>query len=154
MSNVFTFFCIISGFLKIIIHSFLSSEMIDVCCAIIVDEEGKVLVAQRSAKMLLPLKMEFPGGKIEAGESAEECLIREIKEELDICIEVLSERATYEHTYPEFSIRLIPFVCRITSGTIQLKEHAAYFWVDHQNLMACDWAAADIPIAQDYLNSL
>lgn len=128
--------------------------MIDVCCAIIVSEEGKVLVAQRSARMLLPLKMEFPGGKIEPGESAEACLIREIKEELNVEIQILSERTAHQHVYPEFSIRLIPFVCRIIAGDVVLREHASYSWLETSALPACDWAAADIPIVNDYLDSL
>ncbi|RQO74044.1 8-oxo-dGTP diphosphatase MutT [Pedobacter sp. KBW06] len=128
--------------------------MIDVCCAIIVSEEGKILVAQRSARMLLPLKMEFPGGKIEPGESAEACLIREIKEELNVEIQILSERAAHQHVYPEFSIRLIPFVCRIIAGDVVLREHASYSWLETSALPACDWAAADIPIVNDYLDSL
>ena len=128
--------------------------MIDVCCAIIVDEEGKVLVAQRSARMLLPLKMEFPGGKIEPGEAAEACLIREIKEELNVDIQILSERAAHQHVYPGFSIRLIPFVCRIIAGDVVLREHASYSWMETSALPACDWAAADIPIVEDYLDSL
>lgn len=128
--------------------------MIDVCCAIIVDEEGKVLVTQRSSSMALPLKMEFPGGKIEEGESPEECLIREIKEELDVDIEVLSAAKYHEYVYPGFSIRLIPFVCRISGGNISLKEHAAYIWTETSALPDCDWAAADIPVVNDYLDSL
>lgn len=127
--------------------------MIDVCCAIIIDEEGKVLVAQRSANMLLPLKMEFPGGKMEPGESAEACLIREIKEELNVDIQILSERTAHQHVYPEFSIRLIPFVCRIVAGDVVLKEHASYSWMETSALQGCDWAAADIPIVNDYLDS-
>lgn len=128
--------------------------MIEVCCAIIVDEEGSVLVAQRSARMLLPLKMEFPGGKIEPGESAEACLIREIREELNVDIQILSERSAHQHVYPEFAIRLIPFVCRIIAGNVVLKEHASYSWMETSALPGCDWAAADIPIVNDYLDSL
>lgn len=125
--------------------------MVAVTCAIIVDEEGRVLVAQRSASMKLPLKMEFPGGKVEEGETPEAGLIREIKEELGVDIAIVSEIQVNEHHYPDFSIRLIPYICRIISGEIFLKEHAAYFWQAPDNLMELDWAAADIPVVYNYL---
>lgn len=127
--------------------------MIEVCCAIIVNEEGKVLVTQRSATMSLPLKMEFPGGKIEPGERKEACLIREIKEELDLCIEIITPRPASPYQYPGFSILLHPFLCRIVSGTILLKEHVAYAWMEPSDLLNCDWAEADIPIVHQYLNA-
>ncbi|WP_316841838.1 (deoxy)nucleoside triphosphate pyrophosphohydrolase [Pedobacter gandavensis] len=126
--------------------------MIEVCCAIIVNEEGRVLVTQRSARMSMPLKMEFPGGKIEPGESPEACLIREIKEELDLSIEIIAPRPASQHQYPAFSILLLPFICRIVGGTILLKEHAAYAWMEPSELLNCDWAEADIPIVHQYLN--
>lgn len=128
--------------------------MIAVTCAVIVNEEGKVLVAQRSMMMKLPLKMEFPGGKIEAGETAEACLIREIKEELGVDIAIVSEMPANEHRYPEFSIRLIPYVCRVTGGSVVLREHAAYIWQVPDKLMDMDWAEADIPVVQHYLKHL
>lgn len=128
--------------------------MIDVCCAIIVNEQGHVLVAQRSEKMSMPLKMEFPGGKVEKGESPENCLIREIEEELNVKVCILSQQHSHVHHYPDFSIRLIPFICRLLSGNLELKEHHAVEWVIPEKLMNCDWAAADIPVVKDYLNSL
>ena len=126
---------------------------IDVTCAIIEGEPGKVLVAQRSAEMKLPLKMEFPGGKVEPDESPEESLIREIKEELDVDIEIVSGIAANQHSYPDFSINLIPFVCRITNGEIALREHAMYHWATIDELLSLDWAEADIPIVSDYIRS-
>ena len=125
--------------------------MIEVCCAIIVNEQGQVLVTQRSAAMSMPLKMEFPGGKIEPGESAEDCLIREIQEELDLTVEIISRQPASVHHYPDFSILLLPFVCRIVAGTILLREHAAYAWMAPSDLLNCYWAEADIPIVQQYL---
>ena len=128
--------------------------MIDVACAIIVKSDGQVLVTQRSAVMKLPLKTEFPGGKVEKGETPSACLIREIKEELNLDIRVIFEMPANEHVYPDFSIRLIPFVCEITGGVIVLKEHAAYCWLDAEELMDLDWAAADIPVMKNYVNSI
>lgn len=124
---------------------------VDVSCAIIENGLGKVLVAQRSAEMKLPLKMEFPGGKVEFAETPEESLIREIKEELGVDIEILSGMSSNQHSYSEFSINLIPFVCRITGGEIVLREHAAYHWIALDELLTLDWAEADIPIVSDYI---
>ncbi|MDQ7949546.1 MAG: (deoxy)nucleoside triphosphate pyrophosphohydrolase [Pedobacter sp.] len=127
--------------------------MIDVACAIIINERKEILVTQRSASMKLSLKWEFPGGKIEKDESAEACLIREIKEELDINIIIKQALKPNEYHYNDFSIRLIPFICEITSGEIKLTEHAAYIWLQKDKLGELDWAEADISTAQ-YLISL
>ncbi|MGY4385920.1 8-oxo-dGTP diphosphatase [Pedobacter sp. UYP24] len=127
--------------------------MIHVTCAIIVNTKGEVLVTQRSANMSQPLKIEFPGGKIEAGESARDCLIREIKEELDVDIELLSEMPANIHSYIDLAINLIPFVCKIVSGTIKLKEHLSYQWLHPKELLDLDWAAADILIVKNYLSA-
>lgn len=102
--------------------------------------------------MPLPLKWEFPGGKIETGETAEECLIREIKEELNIEIEITGSLSPNDHQYPNKLIRLIPFICRQTCGDLALKEHAEYKWVDDKDLLDLDWAEADIPIVEQYLS--
>ena len=126
--------------------------MIKVSCAIIVNANGLVLVTQRSKKMPLPLKWEFPGGKIEENETAEECLIREIKEELNIEIEITGSLSPNDHKYPDKLIRLIPFICQQTGGEIVLKEHADYKWLDVKDLLDLDWAEADIPIVKQYLN--
>ena len=80
-----------------------------VTCAII-EFVDKVLVVQRSIKMNLPLKWEFPGGKIEEGEREEECIVREIKEELNLDIEISKKLNSTEYHYPNISIELIPFV--------------------------------------------
>lgn len=101
--------------------------------------------------MPLPLKWEFPGGKVEEGESLENCLVREIKEELDITIKIIDELAPNEHKYSDKTIKLIPFLCRWTKGEIHLKEHAAYRWQRPKNLLDLDWAEADIPIVKGYL---
>lgn len=128
--------------------------MIDVACAIIIREDGKVLVTQRSQTMTLPLKMEFPGGKVEPGELPQTCLIREIQEELALDIEIISEMPPNQHSYPGARINLIPFVCHILAGTIILSEHAAYAWLEAAELNDLDWAEADIPVFQHYLSSL
>lgn len=125
--------------------------MIQVTCAIIESEEG-VLCAQRSTSMAHPGKWEFPGGKVEEGESEEECLIREIREELTVEISILERLPSASHTYENgFSLRLIPFRCQIQSGELRAIQHAELRWVPVAQLPFLDWAGADIPIVEAYL---
>ncbi|WP_244280915.1 (deoxy)nucleoside triphosphate pyrophosphohydrolase [Mucilaginibacter gossypiicola] len=128
--------------------------MIKVTCAIIVDTNGLVFAAQRSATMSLPLKWEFPGGKIEPGETAEACLIREIKEELHVDVEIVAPLPANTHQYPNVTVQLIPFVCKITSGQVLLKEHLDFKWLPKNELLALDWAEADVPIVEYYIKNL
>lgn len=126
-------------------------QNIAVACAIIMIN-GKVLVVQRSEKMSLPLKWEFPGGKIEKDETEEECIIREIKEELNLEIEISKRLSSSLFDYPNFSIELIPFLARQTGGQIMLNEHSDYKYLENDELLNLDWAEADIPIVKEYLS--
>jgi 8-oxo-dGTP diphosphatase len=126
--------------------------VVNVTCALIVDSQNRLFTAQRSSKMSLPLKWEFPGGKVESNESSEECLIREIKEELNIDIEIVKNLPSNIHAYPSIVIQLIPFICRQINGVITLKEHINYKWLSTNELLDLDWAEADIPILYHYLN--
>jgi 8-oxo-dGTP diphosphatase len=123
---------------------------IHVTCAII-ERDGFVLAAQRSADMNLPLKWEFPGGKIDPGESAEECLRRELVEEMGIHVSVGKSLPASTHQYPKFAVTLYPFVCSIASGEIVLHEHAAIDWLPPEELPTLDWADADVPVIESYL---
>jgi 8-oxo-dGTP diphosphatase len=126
--------------------------MILVTCAII-EKAGLVLVTQRSEKMALALKWEFPGGKLEDGESHEACLLREIMEELNIQIKIVEPLKPNTHHYPNGKeIQLVPFICEYMSGDLQLAEHADYKWLKKEALLGLDWAEADIPIVQEYIN--
>jgi len=127
---------------------------IKVTCAVIINKQDQVFVAQRSKQMSLPLKWEFPGGKIELNETPEECLIREINEELSIEIEIIKAYPSHTHTYPKITIELIPFVCNYISGDVFLKEHAEFKWLEKNDLLALDWADADVPVVNYYLNLL
>ena len=124
-----------------------------VACAII-EREGKVLAAQRSATMTLPLKWEFPGGKIEAGESPEECLIRELKEELGVTIFIGAALSTATHSYADFTVTLYPFTCRLEGSQITMHEHHALKWILPQRMGELDWAAADLPVISEYMASV
>ena len=121
---------------------------IRVCCAIIYFQDNKILAVQRGSTMRHEGKWEFPGGKIETGESEETCIKREIMEELGIEIEITGKLVPNIHQYENFAIELIPFVARHISGNIHLKEHSKYLLLDKSQLMDLDWAEADIPIAR------
>ncbi|MEN0056936.1 MAG: (deoxy)nucleoside triphosphate pyrophosphohydrolase [Mucilaginibacter sp.] len=127
--------------------------MINVTCAIIVNADKQIFVAQRGPTMALPLKWELPGGKIEPSESEEDCLIREIKEELSIDIKIIKSLSANIHNYPKISIKLIPFICELIGGKIELKEHVQFKWLKKTELLDLDWAEADIPIVKNYIKS-
>ncbi len=86
---------------------------------------------------------EFPGGKIEEGESPQEALKREIKEELDTEIEVYELIDTIEYDYPTFHLSMDCFWAEVISGEITLKEHEAAKWLDKESLDSVDWLPAD-----------
>src|SRR5512134_3336222 len=90
---------------------------LQVACAVI-GRGGLILAAQRSGSMSLPLKWEFPGGKIRAGERPEECLARELVEELGVIVRVGGALPATTHRYPDFTVTLYPFLCAIDSGEI------------------------------------
>lgn len=101
--------------------------------------------------MNMPLKWEFPGGKIDPGESAEQCLRRELVEEMGIHVYVGKSLPAHTHHYPTFTVTLYPFVCIIESGVIVLHEHAAAVWLSPDELHTLDWAEADLPVIKSYL---
>jgi 8-oxo-dGTP diphosphatase len=125
-------------------------KKIKVTCAIILFNK-KILVVQRSENMKLPLKWEFPGGKIELGEDELKCVKREIKEELNIDINIISRLSTSQYNYPNFEIELIPFVSSYLSGEIKLTEHKQFLLLDKNQLSSLDWAEADIPVVNEFL---
>lgn len=107
--------------------------------------DGKILCAQRGPSKSLPLKWEFPGGKIEDGESPQEALGREIKEEMHIEIEIGKQ---IEHTVYEYDfgiVHLTTFYCKLIKGKPTLTEHIAIKWLPPNELASLDWASADIP---------
>ena len=126
--------------------------MINVTCAIIKIND-KILVTQRSEIMKLPLKWEFPGGKLEEGENEIDCIKREINEEINIDIEVLEKLSNSLFDYGNFKINLIPFTANYVSGEIILTEHKDYKLLDKSELLNLDWAEADLPIVYELLKS-
>jgi 8-oxo-dGTP diphosphatase len=123
---------------------------IHVTCAII-ERDGLVLASQRSATMSMPFKWEFPGGKIDPGESPEACLRREINEELSLQVSVKENLPVSTYHYPAFTISLYPFICAIDAGEIVLHEHAAIAWLTPEKLHSLEWAEADVPVLASYI---
>lgn len=122
-----------------------------VACALI-EKEGRILLAQRKEGMKLGLKWEFPGGKLEEGESVEECIVREIKEELNLDIAVLYRMKENYHSYEYAGIHLFPCVCVVTGGELLLRDHAEVRWIIPEEIFSYDLAEADIPVARAYLD--
>ena len=99
-------------------------------------------------------KWEFPGGKLEVGETSQQALIREIQEELDVKIEVGGLIDTIEYDYPTFHLSMDCFLCVVVDGEIILKEAEAARWLDKDELYSVDWLPADIALIEKLQNSL
>lgn len=125
-----------------------SSSVVPVVCAVILDDADRVLLAQRPAHKLLPLKWEFPGGKVEPGEMPDAAIAREIREELGCELVILRALPRFTHQYPRTLIEMIPFLCRLAPGSPppHLHEHVAVAWVTCEKLNDYDLAAADWPV--------
>ena len=117
--------------------------IINVVAAVIKNEEGKILITQRNLKKAQGGLWEFPGGKIEPNETKEHAIIREIKEELDIDIQVESYLSEKVFNYPEKDINLIALECKKIDGNIKLLEYEDYKWVDNSELENFEFAPAD-----------
>lgn len=113
-----------------------------------IEQEGRVLIAQRPPTKLMPLKWEFPGGKVEPGEESSAAIIREIREELGCEITVTRALTPFVHDYRTVVITMIPFVCRLAPGSAapHPHEHVAIAWATVAELRAYDLAAADWPV--------
>lgn len=119
-------------------------KTVNVVAAIII-KEGKVFATQRGYGEFKD-GWEFPGGKIEAGESASQALKREIIEELDTEIEVEDLIDTIEWDYPSFHLSMQCYACSIVSGDLHLREHEAARWLSREQLGDVDWLPADVTL--------
>lgn len=107
-----------------------------------------VMIARRPPDKKLGGLWEFPGGKVEQGESAEAALHRELLEELGCTVRITQTLAPFVHEYPWGSIELIPFLCELTTGSAapHPHEHTALAWVERGQLSAYELAPADLPL--------
>ncbi|SEA21391.1 8-oxo-dGTP diphosphatase [Flavobacterium gillisiae] len=122
-------------------------KKIEVVAAIIYFE-NRILCVQRPKNKLsyISEKFEFPGGKIEQGETQKEALKRELFEELNITTDIQELFLTVSHEYPDFELTMHSYICEVQTKELILNEHIAQEWLTLSELKKLDWAAADIPI--------
>lgn len=129
--------------------------MVAVSCLILLDAQKSFLATQRSPTKSLGGLWEFPGGKVEEGESSEAALRRELGEELNLHVDALRPLTPITHHYDFGSIRLIPFLARCdVRPVLQLLEHSAAQWVTGEKATSLEWAPADLPILAELLSLL
>jgi 8-oxo-dGTP diphosphatase len=129
-------------------------KKIEVVAAIIYFE-NQILCVQRPKNKYsyISEKFEFPGGKIEAGESKIEALKREIIEELNLSIIIKSFFMTVVHEYPDFELTMHSYICEVDTKEIILNEHISLEWLNTNELKKLDWAGADIPIVDNLMKN-
>ena len=125
-------------------------KQIEVVAAIIHDAEGRIFATQRGYGDFKD-GWEFPGGKIELGESPEEALKREILEELETRINVERLLTTVDYDYPKFHLTMHCFICSIESGSLTLKEHEAARWLKLSDIYSVDWLPADRVVVDELM---
>ncbi len=115
--------------------------------AAVIRDGARIFAAQRGYGAMKD-GWEFPGGKIEAGETAEEALLREIREELAAVISVGEKIDTVEYDYPDFHLTMEVFWCRLVSGELKLLEAEDARWLDAETILSVDWLPADLELVQ------
>ncbi len=128
-----------------------TTKTIEVVAAVIFDEQGRIFATQRGYGEWKDW-WEFPGGKIEPGETPQQALRREIREELDADIEVGELLRTIDYDYPTFHLTMHCFKCRLANGHLTLLEHEAAKWLTPSDLQSVRWLPADEEIIQDLSN--
>ena len=127
----------------------MSKKRIEVVAAVL-KNEGEFLAVQRAPSKLdyVSEKWEFPGGKVEAGETLVAAITRELDEELRIAVTAPQFLLTIEHSYPDFDITMHCFVIEVPTRELVLTEHIDSRWLSKDQLWDVDWAAADIPAVE------
>ena len=117
--------------------------------------QNQILCVQRPKNKLYYIseKFEFPGGKIEKGETEKEALQRELFEELSISIKIKSFYTTVVHEYPDFELTMHSFICEVDTKELTLNEHISLKWLTVSELRDLDWAAADVPIVDKLVSN-
>lgn len=127
-------------------------KKIEVVAAIITCGDDILCVQRGAAKYdYIANKFEFPGGKIEEGETPDQAIIREIQEELHIALPEVTYFATIEHQYPDFYITMHAYKCPVITKDLTLTEHISQQWLRPHQLNSLDWAAADIPFVEQLM---
>ena len=126
-------------------------KQIEVVAAIIHDGEGRIFATQRGYGDFKDW-WEFPGGKMEAGETPEEALVREIREELSAEISVDEFLCTVEYDYPQFHLTMHCFLCSLIGEALHLNEHEAARWLTKDELLSVKWLPADVKVVEALMN--
>lgn len=125
----------------------------NIVTAAVIEKDDRILIAQREGGSHMEYKWEFPGGKLEPGETLEECIVREIKEELDMKIEVLDIYKAVQFKYMEKDILLLAYKCRLLEGEGRTVECNDFRWVKRDELKNYDFVPADIAIVEKILKN-
>ncbi|HIF9318942.1 (deoxy)nucleoside triphosphate pyrophosphohydrolase [Photobacterium damselae] len=127
----------------------MNKKQIEVVAAVLING-GQFLAVQRGESKLsyVSKKWEFPGGKVEAGETLVAAITRELEEELRITIAEPQFLLTVEHSYPDFDITMHCFVVNVPTRELELTEHLDSRWLNKEQLWDLDWAAADVPAVE------
>ena len=122
-------------------------HLLQIVTAAVIESDGNILIAKRKQGSRFAGKWEFPGGKLEKGETPEQCLKRELQEELAITTEVGDLICSSDYNYtPEFTIRLLAYRTTVISGVFNLNDHDEIRWVKPTDLAKYDFPEADKPI--------
>lgn len=121
----------------------------DVVCAII-ERDGRFLIARRGEGRHLARKWEFPGGKVEPGEDEIDALRRELREELQVEVEITERLTPVAYAYPDRSLRLIAWRCRLVDGEPYAGEHEELRWIGIDEAGSYDFPEADLPVLAEY----
>ena len=125
-------------------------KQITTVAGVIKNEKGEILCTLRDQGKYdyVSFKWEFPGGKIEEGETNEQTLTRELHEELDIDVKIENFFYQVEHDYPDFHLSMAVYECQLISKEMKMNVHKGLKWLAPKDMMSLEWAAADIPVAE------
>ncbi len=128
----------------------MDKKIVTTVAGIVENKNGEILCTLRDQGKYdyVSFVWEFPGGKVEAGETQHQTLSRELKEELDIEVEIGKFYYQVEHDYPDFHLSMAVYECELKSDHMKMNVHKALKWVKPEDLLTLNWAKADLPVAE------